>query len=237
MTLLDDIGLKIRRRENALYDLVYRVAKGVVSFNVPDTPIVKKVATAAYAGQVVVREATERVHGLLWAEPLFRSRCESAGKCMYVEKVPYIKGHTKIYVGDHVTFSGSVSIHTGRFFDAPRLIIGSHSFLGNGCTFVVNQRVEIGEHCNIAGGTTIADSDGHPSDWDRRAHHDELRSDEVGDIKIGDHVWIGRDTQILKGVTIGDRAIIGAGSVVINDVPEDMIAMGSPARLVRGKHA
>ncbi|MCP4445330.1 MAG: hypothetical protein GY811_08300 [Myxococcales bacterium] len=113
--------------------------------------------------------------------------------------------------------------------------IGSHTFIGNDCTFTVNRRVEIGEHCNIAGGATIADSDGHPTEWDRRADHDELKTEEVGDISIGDYVWIGRDAQILKGVTIGDRAIIGAGSVVISDVPADMTAMGSPARHIRNK--
>lgn len=237
MALLDQIALKIRRRETPVYDLVYRLAKGVNTFNVPDTALVRKVAKAAYAGQVLVREASERAHGVLWAEPLFRSRCERAGKALYIEKVPYIIGHTKIYVGDHVSLSGSLSIKSGRFFDDPELIIGSHTFIGNGCNFTVNRRVEIGAHCNIAGGTTIADSDGHPSEWERRADHDELTREEVGEIKIGDHVWIGRDAQILKGVTIGDRAIIGAGSVVISDVPADMIAMGSPARLVRGKGA
>lgn len=237
MAILDQIALKIRRRQGPVYDLVYRVAKGVNTFNLPDTAVVRKVAKAAYAGQVLVREATERAHGVLWAEPLFRSRCEEVGTALYVEKVPYIIGHTKIYIGDHVSFSGRLSIKSGRFFDDPTLVIGSHTFIGNGCNFTVNRRVQIGDHCNIAGGTTIADSDGHPSEWSRRAEHDELTSDEVGTVTIGDHVWIGRGAQILKGVTIGDRAIIGAGSVVISDVPADMIAMGSPARLVRGKGA
>ena len=235
MAFLDTIALKIRRREGPVYDMMYRVAKGVNTFNVPDTPAIRKVAQAAYAGQVLVREATERARGVLWAEPLFRSRCESAGHSLYLERVPYIIGDTKIYVGDHVSISGSLSIKSGRFFDDPTLIIGSNTFIGNGCTFTVNRRVEIGEHCNIAGGTTIADSDGHPTEWERRADHDELQTEEVGNITIGDHVWIGRDVQILKGVTIGDRAIIGAGSVVISDVPEDMTAMGSPARLIRNK--
>tara|TARA_R110002096_G_scaffold350395_2_gene543451 strand:- start:22566 stop:23276 length:711 start_codon:yes stop_codon:yes gene_type:complete len=235
VAFLDTIALKIRRRESPVYKMIYRVAKGVNTFNVPDTPVVRKVAQAAYAGQVLVRETTERARGVLWAEPLFRSRCETAGHSLYLERVPYIIGDTKIHVGDNVSISGALSIKSGRFFDDPQLIIGSNTFIGNGCTFTVNRRVEIGEHCNIAGGTTIADSDGHPTDSDRRAEHDELSSEEVGDIKIGNNVWIGRDVQILKGVTIGDRAIIGAGSVVISDVPADMTAMGSPARLIKNK--
>lgn len=235
MAFLDILALKIRRREGPVFDLAYRIAKGVNTFNVPDNAVVSRVAKAAYAGQVIVREASERARGVLWAEPLFRSRCAEAGKALYVERVPYIIGHTVIRVGDHVTISGSMSIKSGRFFDDPELIIGSHTFIGNGCNFTVNRRVVIGEHCNIAGGTTIADSDGHPSSWERRADHAELNEEEAVAITIGDHVWIGRDAQILKGVTIGDRAIIGAGSVVIGDVPEDMIAMGSPARLIRNR--
>jgi carbonic anhydrase/acetyltransferase-like protein (isoleucine patch superfamily) len=235
VAFLDTIARKIRRRETPVYDMAYRFAKGVNAFNVPDTPTLRRVAKAAYAGQVLVRETAERARGVFWAEPLFRSRCESAGKALYVEHVPYIIGDTKIYLGDHVTISGHLSIKSGRFFDDPELRIGSHTFIGNNSRFTVNRRVVIGEHCNIAGGTTIADSDGHPSQWQRRADNDAIGEEEVGEVIIGDHVWIGRDAQILKGVKIGDRAIIGAGSVVINDVPEDMIAMGSPARLVRGK--
>jgi acetyltransferase-like isoleucine patch superfamily enzyme len=235
MALLEDIALKIRRRETPFYDFAYRVAKGVNAFNVPNTPAVRRVAKMAYAGQVLVREASERARGVLWAEPLFRSRCESAGRALYVERVPYIVGHTKIHVGDHVTISGKLSIESGRFVDEPELIIGNHTFLGNGTKFVVNRRVTIGDHCNIAGGTTIADSDSHPASWEKRAENADLDDSEIAEVKIGNHVWVGRDAQILKGVTIGDRSIVGAGSVVISDVPEDMIAMGSPARLVRAK--
>ncbi len=235
MAFLDALALKIRRREGPVFDLAYRIAKGVNTFNVPDNVVLNKIAEVAYAGQIIVRETSERARGVLWAEPLFRSRCAEAGKGLYVERVPYIIGHTIIRVGDHVTISGAMSVQTGRFFDDPELIIGSHSFIGNGTSFTVNRRVVIGDHCNIASGVTIADSDGHPSSWERRADHAELNEDEALEINIGDHVWIGRDAQVLKGVTIGDRAIIGAGSVVISDVPADMIAMGSPARLIRNR--
>ncbi len=80
MAFLDTIALKIRRREGPVYEMIYRVAKGVNTFNVPDSPVVRKVAQAAYAGQVLVREASERAKGVLGAEPLFRSRCESVCK-------------------------------------------------------------------------------------------------------------------------------------------------------------
>ena len=52
-------------------------------------------------------------------------------------------------------------------------------------------------------------------------------------IHIGKNVWIGSNSTILSGVTIGDNAVIGAGSVVTKDIPENMIAVGSPARVIR----
>lgn len=235
MAFLEDLALKIRRRETPAFDLMYRVAKGINTFNVPDTPSVRRIAKVAYAGHVLVRDTKERMVGMLWAEPLFRARCEQAGKNLYLERVPYIVGHAKIYLGDNVSISGALSVTSGRFVDEPELIIGNDVFLGNGCKFTVNRRVKIGNHVSIAGGTTIADSDGHPSNWEDRADNAELGEEEMREVNIGDHVWIGRDVQILKGVTIGERAIIGAGSVVISDVPPDMTAMGSPARLIRNK--
>lgn len=52
-------------------------------------------------------------------------------------------------------------------------------------------------------------------------------------VKIGKNVWIGSNSTILPGVTIGDNAIIGAGSVVTKDIPADMIAVGNPAKVIR----
>ena len=53
-------------------------------------------------------------------------------------------------------------------------------------------------------------------------------------VRIGDDVWIGGNVTILPGVTIGDRAVIGAGSVVTEDIPADSVAVGVPARVVKG---
>jgi acetyltransferase-like isoleucine patch superfamily enzyme len=119
--------------------------------------------------------------------------------------------------------------------DNPELIIGNNVFIGHASRFVVNKKIVLGDYASVAGSCAISDSDGHPTEWDRRAAKAALKEEDIRPVIIGKHVWIGHGAQILKGVTIGERSIIGAGSVVISDVPPDSLAMGSPARVVRAK--
>jgi len=87
-------------------------------------------------------------------------------------------------------------------------------------------KITIGDGVFIAEGVLIRDSDGH-----------EIISDELHDSKmpitIGNHVWIGSRATILKGVNIGDGAIIAAGAVVTEDVPPKTLVGGVPAKVIR----
>jgi len=103
--------------------------------------------------------------------------------------------------------------------------------------------IEIGDYCNIASDVYIQDNNSHSTDYLER------RKDITGNplfggrgveqlpdkapIKIGNDVWIGRKAMIMKGVAIGDRAIVGAGAVVTHDVPPDAIVAGNPAVVVK----
>lgn len=233
MSSFERLALKIKRREGPLFDMAYRVAKGAINFHLPDNSITRSFARMAYLGHVTTRQTAERIKGVLWAEPLFRSRCVSVGENLSVERVPYILGHADIKIGNNVTISGQLNIISGRFNDTPELIIGDDVFIGHNTLISVNKRVEIRDHASIAGGCRIADSDGHSSEWEKRAEDADLTDEEIRPVIIGEHVWIGANAQVLKGITIGDRAIVGAGSVVISDVPPDTLAMGSPARKVK----
>lgn len=89
----------------------------------------------------------------------------------------------------------------------------------------------IGNHVKVGAGVLIIDTDTHPIDYRlRRTTNDGTLH---APISIGDDVWIGAQSIILKGVTIGPRSIIGAGSVVTRDIPADCIAAGNPARVIR----
>ena len=89
-------------------------------------------------------------------------------------------------------------------------------------------KVIIGDNAQIAPNVAIYTA-GHPL-------HPEMRNTgyEYGiSVTIGDNVWIGGNTVILPGVTIGDNVVIGAGSIVGKDIPDNMIAVGNPLKLIR----
>jgi lipopolysaccharide O-acetyltransferase len=90
--------------------------------------------------------------------------------------------------------------------------------------------VKIGRGCLFASHVYITDHDHEFSD----PMDPVLRNDRVSaaPVRIGDYVWLGERAMVLKGVTIGERSIIGAGSIVTRDVPPLSIAVGSPARVV-----
>ena len=85
--------------------------------------------------------------------------------------------------------------------------------------------IKIGNNVKISHDVTIMDTDAHSIEYEGY--------EQTKPIVIGDNVWIGTRVTILKGVRIGNGAIIGAGSVVTRDIPENCIAVGVPARIIR----
>jgi maltose O-acetyltransferase len=104
--------------------------------------------------------------------------------------------------------------------------LGAGAFLNFGCVILDVVAVTIGERTQIGPGVQILTAD-HPRDAARRATGLEFGCP----ILIGRNVWIGGGAIILPGVTVGNDAVIGAGSVVTRDVPAGATAMGNPARM------
>ena len=116
------------------------------------------------------------------------------------------------------------------FFCDPgiNLEIGDDVFLNFNCVILDSFAVHIGSHTAIGPGVQILAAD-HPRDPAMRREH--LQTGKP--IKIGVNVWIGGGAIILPGVTVGDDAIIGAGSVVSRDVLPGTLVVGNPARIAR----
>jgi acetyltransferase-like isoleucine patch superfamily enzyme len=98
--------------------------------------------------------------------------------------------------------------------------------------FVVNKQIEIEDEVNVASGVRFMDTDAHPRDVTERIADLPPRPEEIKPVRICKNAWIGQNSFILKGVTIGEGAIIGVNSVVVTDIPPYSVAMGNPARVV-----
>ena len=111
----------------------------------------------------------------------------------------------------------------------------------DGRRIVCAERVEIGDDVLISWGCTIVDHNSHALAWedirnDVRQYYGGTKNWEKVDIVpviIGNKSWIGFNSIILKGVTLGEGAIVGAGSVVTKDVPAHSVVAGNPARIIR----
>jgi galactoside O-acetyltransferase len=130
-----------------------------------------------------------------------------------------------------------------------QVVIGNHTYIGGG-TFISRSSIEIGNNVTIAWGGTFYDHDSHSLDYMKRRKDiaEELEDIHNGrnfiankdwsdvnskPIKICDDAWIGMNVIVLKGVTIGEGAIVGAGSVVTKDVPAWTVVAGNPAKVVK----
>lgn len=103
----------------------------------------------------------------------------------------------------------------------------------NGSLVFCSQKITIGDNTIIGGGMRIFDKNFHSTDY--RVRRDKKRFSECVSrpIFIGDDVFVGTNCIICKGVTIGNRSIISAGSVVVKDVPADSIVGGNPAIVIK----
>jgi acetyltransferase-like isoleucine patch superfamily enzyme len=115
--------------------------------------------------------------------------------------------------------------------DEARVRIGSGTFLNIGVMVAAVDLVEIGDHCMFANGCFITDGNHRFDDPDKPVPWQGF--DSKGPTRVGDNVWCGAHVVITSGVTIGERSVIGANSVVTGDLPPRSIAAGVPAKVLR----
>ena len=119
--------------------------------------------------------------------------------------------------------------------------IGDLVYIGDNVIISTRDRIRIGARTLLAHGVQIFDNDSHPIDA-RDRHADYLNLIEgrprthfipSAPIEIGEDCWIGANSIVIKGVKIGDRSIVAAGSVVTADIGDDCVVAGNPARIMR----
>lgn len=115
--------------------------------------------------------------------------------------------------------------------DTGEIVIGENVQI-NGGTVTSRKYVEIGDGSLIAPNCIIVDSDFH-APWPPDNRGRSVSADLDKEIVIGKNVWLGLNVVVLKGVEIGDNSIIGAGSVVVQDIPQNVMAAGAPAKEIK----
>jgi len=169
----------------------------------------------------------------------FKAKGAKIGKDFNVIGSVSIFGPGKISVGDNFCMTNGCAINpissnlNGTFYtdsSEAQIIIGNN--VGMSSTRMwIHDRLIIGNNVKIGGGVLLIDTDCHPMNYEVRRTSNA--GTESAPIVIEDDVWVGAQSIILKGVTIGARSIIGAGSVVTKDIPADCIAAGNPCKVIR----
>lgn len=169
----------------------------------------------------------------------FRKKGVSYGDNATVMGKVSIIGPGRITIGNNFCMTSGEHINPisanlqGSFYtDSPnaKIIIGDN--VGMSSTRIwIHDKLTIGNNVKVGACVLLIDTDTHPIDYTvRRTSNEGTNS---APIVIEDDVWIGAHSIVLKGVTIGARSIIGAGSVVTKDIPSDCIAAGNPCKVVR----
>lgn len=125
-------------------------------------------------------------------------------------------------------------LEPGVWLTAPgdaRIRIGSGTFLNRNVMVAAVSLVEIGDHCMLANGCFVTDGNHRFDDPDAPVPWQGF--DSKGPTRIGDNVWCGANVVVTSGVMIGQRTVVGANSVVTQDLPPFSIAAGAPARVLR----
>ena len=127
-----------------------------------------------------------------------------------------------IFGNVHIGYHGSLRIEKNA-----EIQIGSNTYLSASCLLRAAKKITIGDNCAISWNVTILDSDFH------EYCVDNILQNNTKEVTIGNNVWIGNNVIILKGVTIGDYAIVGAGSVVTKNIDSYTVVAGNPARKIK----
>ena len=134
----------------------------------------------------------------------------------------------RLEIGANTLFEPNVWITIG---DDAKVRIGEGTFLNIAVMVAATGLVEIGSHCMLANGCFVPDANHRFDDPDAPVPWQGF--DTKGPTRIGDNVWLGANVVVTSGVTIGERCVIGANSVLTQDIPPFSIAAGAPAKVLR----
>lgn len=189
---------------------------------------------------------TKRLSDCFWRHYLVSYCCARKEITVANPKSLTFSGKTLLAVapGSEVFFGKDVVINSSFHTISPsltkievgggKLTIGDHSGISSS-VIICKDSITIGNYVNIGAGCLILDSNMHSSDWRVRSDRNEDNPDKAikAPVIIGDYAFIGARCIINKGVSIGAKTMIAAGSVVVKDIPANCVAGGNPCKVIR----
>jgi len=151
------------------------------------------------------------------------------GKNIFVNHRFRFSGNGRLEIGDNVNLWAHQEWNKFQTFDKGAVIRIAEGCRINGVTIQSKKYVTIGKNCLI-GSAMLIDTDFHSIDYHHRNDAEFVNSKPI---VVGDDVWIAGQSAVLKGVTIGNKSVIGFRAVVTKDVPEKVVVAGNPAVVVK----
>jgi acetyltransferase-like isoleucine patch superfamily enzyme len=189
----------------------------------------------AERGLTALGDLAERVHGnwqrLSLAGPALNARwhlrtADSIGNRVTLRGRPVVSNEGRLTIGNRVRLVSTVATTEIVTLPDGHLEIGNNVFINYGASLVASKHVLIGDGCLIGTHVMVMDCDFHrieDKEWDTSGEP----------IILGQKVWLGNRSIVLKGVTIGHDAVVAAGAVVTRDVAPRTLVAGVPARVIR----
>lgn len=134
-----------------------------------------------------------------------------------ISKFMFIFLHPKTKFGKNINIRKGLTISQSK--DA-KIIVGDGCFFNNYCSINAKEQVNIGDNCIFGENVKIYD---HNHSFNKKNELIKNQGYSVASINIGNNCWIGSNVCILKGVSIGDNVVIGAGSIINKDIPSNVI--------------
>lgn len=196
-------------------------------------------ANAALSGQLaVVGETDAAVLVEIWRRFSAQAELGRHVRLGLGARVINASAPSDLAIGDHAVLRGCLRLEAGG-----RMSVGAFVYLGDGAILSAQQSIEIGEATLIAHGVMVFDNNSHPINPHAREIHfrrmlgvldrDAPIVIEAAPVRIGRRCWIGMNSLVMRGVSIGDDTIVAGGSVVTADLPAGVVAGGNPAKVLR----
>jgi lipopolysaccharide O-acetyltransferase len=190
-----------------------------------------RIVTIEHERPAAIQRLARRVRGIIrsWR---WRRRLAAFGRGAGIDAPALVTGGRGIAIGDDVRIWSGSRLEAFNLRDGcVRLSIGDGTVIQPGAHIGAVESVRIGRGVLMASGVYITDHD-HDFTNPREPVIANRRA-VAAPVEIGDHAWLGERAMVLKGVRIGEGAVIGAGSVVTRSIPPFAVAIGAPARVVR----